>query len=199
VRISDIEAFFELGTPKEMGINLMTANLGLLMWNEAFSAEQPQVWYYNLTDLREAGNQLVDLKDNLRISTTDIPVGTWRMYPCITDVVLGKDTMTYMSAKGDYEGNWIPLPYCNTHTLEVVVSGGEDNLIGSIVIEKDKIESNIELLDAASLTYRMSRLAISFTNTGDFDYTFSFDTGILNAYNPVGEFNLADSNIFIMA
>jgi hypothetical protein len=149
--------------------------------------------------MREAGNQLVDLKDNLRISTADIPVGTWRMYPCITDVVLGKDTMTYMSAKGDYEGNWIPLPYCNTHTLEVVVSGGEDNLIGSIVIEKDKIESDIELLDAASLTYRMSRLAISFTNTGDFDYTFSFDTGILNAYNPVGEFNLADSNIFIMA
>lgn len=198
VRITDIEAFFDLGTPKQMGLNLMTANLGLLMWNEAFSAEQPQVWYYNLTDMREAGKQLVDLKDNLRISTADIPVGTWRMYPCITDVVLGKDTMTYMRADGNYEGNWIPLPYCNTHTLEVVTSGGADNLIGSIIIEKDKIESDIELLDAASLTYRMSKLAISFTNTGDVDYTFSFDTGILNAYNPVGEFDLAGSDIIIM-
>jgi hypothetical protein len=103
-----------------------------------------------------------------------------------------------MKADENYEGNWIPLPYCNTHTLEVVTSGGGDNLIGSIVIEKDKIESDIELLDATSLTYRMSRLAISFTNTGDVDYTFSFDTGILNAYNPVGEFDLAGSDIIIM-
>ena len=199
LRITDIEALFELGTVKEKGLNLTTANLGLLLWNEAFSAEQGQVWYYNLTDMREAGNQLVDLKDSLRVSTADIPVGTWRMYPCITDVVLGKDTMTYMGGDGEYEGNWIPLPYCNTHTLEVVASGGDDNLIGNIILEKDKIDSNIELLDAASLTYRMSRLAISFTNTGDTDYTFSFDTGILNAYNPVGEFELGGNDITIPA
>ena len=199
VRISDLEAMFALGEVVSKGLNLYTANLGFLMWNAAFSPEQGQVYFLSLTDMREVGKQLVDIKDELRISTENIGEGIWYMYPCVTNVVLSQNSMTQMRGDGEYEGVWIPLPYCNTHTLEVVTSGGEDNLIGSIVIEKDKIESNIELLDAASLTYRMSRLAISFTNTGDFDYTFSFDTGILNAYNPVGEFDLAGSNIFIMA
>lgn len=198
VRITDLESLFQLGSVKELGFNLTSANLGFLMWNDVFNAYQGQVWYYNLTDMREAGQQLVDLKDSLKINTTNIGIGTWYLYPCITNVILGKDSMTYMRGDGNYEGIWIPLPYCNTHNIEVVVSGGNDNVIGGIILEKE-IDSDIELLDASSLTYRISTLTLRFTNTADVDYIFSFDTGILNAYNPIGEFDFRGSDITIPA
>ena len=198
VRISDLEAMFALGEVVSKGLNLYTANLGFLMWSSPFSAEQGQVWFLNLTDLRTAGEQLVDLKDSLKISTNDIGEGVWYLYPCITNVLLDKDSMIKMRGDGEYEGVWIPLPYCNTHSIEVVATGGDDNLIGSIVLDKE-FDSDIALLDAASLAYTISTLTISFTNTGETSYTFSFDTSIHNSVPLSGEFDFSGQGITIEA
>ena len=198
VRISDLEAMFTLGTVAEKGLTPYTANLGFLMWGSPFSAEQGQVWFLNLTDLRVAGEQLVDLKDSLKISTNDIGEGVWYLYPCITNVLLGKDSMTRMRGDGEFEGVWIPMPYCNTHSIEVVMTGGDDNLIGSIVLDKE-FDSDIALLDAASLAFTMSTLTISFTNTGETSYTFSFDTSIHNSVPLSGEFDFSGQGITIEA
>ena len=198
VRISDLEAMFTLGEVVSKGLNLYTANLGFLMWNAAFSAEQGQVYFLSLTDMREAGKQLVDIKDELRISTENIGEGIWYMYPCITNVLLSKDSMVKMRGDGEYEGVWIPLPYCNTHSIEVVMTGGDDNIIGFIELEKTA-KSDITLLDAASLAYTMSTLTISFTNTGETSYTFSFDTAIHNSVPLSGEFDFSGQDITIEA
>lgn len=198
VRISDLEAMFALGEVVSKGLNLYTANLGFLMWNTAFSAEQGQVWFLNLTDLRTAGEQLVDLKDSLRISTNEIGEGVWYLYPCITNVLLDKDSMTRMRGDGEFEGVWIPLPYCNTYSIDVVMTGGEDNLIGFIELDKT-VESDIALLDAASLAFTMSTLTISFTNTSETSYTFSFDADIHNSVPLSGEFDFGGQDITIEA
>ena len=199
VTVSNLESMFTLGTVKEKGLNLMTANFGFLMWNSAFSADQGQVYYLNLTDVRDATKQLVEIKDNLSVSTANVGVGTWRMYPCITNVsTLAQHSMTMMRGDGDYEGDWIPLPYCNTYIMDVVATGGDDVIIGNISLDK-KVETDLQIIDAASLTYQMSSCAISFTNTADTAYTISFTASIVDAYGTVGEFDFSGTDEVVSA
>lgn len=199
VTVSDLESMFTLGTVKEKGLNLLTSNFGFLMWNSAFSAEQGQVYFLSLTDVREAEKQLMAVKEKMFVSTANIAAGTWRMYPCITSVSnLAQDSFTYMSANGDYEGDWIPLPFCNVYTLEVVTSGGDDVIIGNVELDK-KVECNVEIVDPVSLTYQMSTCTISFTNTANTDYTISFNASVVDAYGVVGEFDFSGTDEVIPA
>ena len=199
VTVSDLESMFTLGTVKEKGLNLLTANFGFLMWNSAFSADQGQVYFLSLTDVRDSEKQLVEVKEKMFVSTANIAAGTWRMYPCITSVSnLAQDSFTYMRADGDYEGDWIPLPFCNVYTLEVVTSGGDDVIIGNVTLDK-KVESDVEIVDPASLTYQMSTCTISFTNSSQTNYTISFQASIADSYAGVGDFSFSGSDKLIPA
>ena len=165
VTISGLSEVFTLGKLIEDGVTIYTANLGLLMWNGNFSAEQPQIYFYSLNNIGE----LVDTIDGLTISATgDLGQGTWRMYPVLTTANYTKGSFTYISEE-NANGMWYPLPFCNTKVLEIVGAGqGDDDLTG--YISAVGAESDIELMDASSLTYSMGTLSVGFANSSDVDY-----------------------------
>lgn len=182
VTISNLTDVFTLGKLKDDGVTMYNATLGLLMWNGAFSADQPQIYFYSLNNVGE----LVDTIDNLTISATgDLGQGSWRMYPVITTANYTKGSFTYIREENP-NGMWYPLPFCNTKVLDIVASGqGDENLTHYLSIVS--AESDIELVDASSLTYTMSNLSVGFTNSGDVDYDVSVEWQIRGALSAINK------------
>lgn len=181
VDISNIDEIFTYG--KLSGLNIYNVNFGFLMWNSAFSVTQPQVYFLSLTNMANAEQQLGSLMaaGKLSFSTTNIPQGTWRMYPCVTTASFTKNSFNYIKDTTS-NGRWFPYPFCNTHIIEVVAAGGgEENVIDSIGVYE-----NYEMffVDPSNLTFSISHLGIYAYNDSSAGYTVSIQARIENAvYN----------------
>lgn len=182
VDITNIEEIFTFGALS--GLNANNVNFGFLMWNAAFSATQPQVYFLSLTNMANAEQTLGSLMSagKLSFGTTNIPQGTWRMYPCVTTALFTKDSFNYIRTE-DANGNWYPYPYSNTHTITVVASGGgEENVIDSITVYDYGYE--LYLIDTANLSFALANLQLAVNNEGTASYTINIQARIENAiYN----------------
>lgn len=179
VDISNIDEIFTYG--KLSGLNIYNVNFGFLMWNSAFSTTQSQVYFLSLTNMANAAQQLGSLMaaGKLSFGTTNIPQGTWRMYPCVTTASFTKDSFNYIR---DTTGNgrWFPYPFCNTHTIAVVASGGgEENVIDSITVYDYGYE--MSFIDPVNLSFSMSNLTLAVYNEGTAGYTVGVQARIENA------------------
>lgn len=182
VDISNIDEIFTYG--KLSGLNIYNVNFGFLMWNSAFSTSQPQVYFLSLTNMANATQQLGSLlaAGKLSFSTTNIPQGTWRMYPCVTTASFTKDSFNYIRDTTS-NSRWFPYPYCNTHVLTVVAAGGgEENIIDSITVYDYNYE--MQFIDPANLSFSMSNLTLAVYNESNAGYTVTVQARIENAvYN----------------
>lgn len=182
VDISNIDEIFTYG--KLSGFNVNNVNFGFLMWNSAFSTSQPQVYFLSLTNMANAEQQLGSLMaaGKLSFSTTNIPQGTWRMYPCVTTASFTKDSFNYIRDTTS-NGRWFPYPFCNTHAIEVVAAGGgEENVIDSIAVYDYGYE--MTFIDPVNLSFSISNLTLAVYNESTAGYTVSVQARIENAiYN----------------
>ena len=182
VDVSNIEDIFTYG--RLSGLNVNNVNFGFLMWNSAFSTTQPQVYFLSLTNMANATQQLGSLlaAGKLSFSTTNIPQGTWRMYPVVTTASFTKGSFNYIKDT-TANGTWYPYPYCNTHILTVVAAGGgEENVIDSITVYDYGYE--MQCIDYANLSFSMSNLTLAVANDGNASYTITVQARIENAiYN----------------
>ncbi|MBE6246155.1 MAG: hypothetical protein E7110_01905 [Bacteroidales bacterium] len=160
---------FLLGTVVEKGLSMDTANFGFIAYNSTQSSQGfPQVYFIALTDLTTPGQQLVDLQDSLELK--GIPIGTWYLYPCITNVRVSQHTFTYLRDDGEYEGNWIPLPFANTITFTVVTSGAGGGVTDYINFDG----GYAEYTQVDSTTYRVSSITLDFSSTATTDKVISY-------------------------
>ena len=182
VEVSNLEEIFTYGTLS--GLNVNNVNFGFLMWNAAFSTTQPQVYFLSLTNMANATQQLGSLlaAGKLSFSTTNIPQGTWRMYPVVTTASFTKDSFNYIKDTSS-NGKWYPYPYCNTHILTVVAAGGgEENIIDSFGVYDYGYE--MQCVDYANLSFSISNLVLAVYNEGKAGYTVTIQARIENAiYN----------------
>ena len=184
VEVSNLEGIFALGALS--GLNVNNVNFGFLMWNSAFSTSQPQVYFLSLTNMGAPNNEqtlgTLLAGGKLSFSTSNIPLGTWRMYPCVTTASFTKDSFNYIRTE-EANGSWYPFPYSNTHIITVVSSGsGEENVIDSISVYDYGYE--MQMIDAANLSFSISNLILAVYNEGSTGYTVSVQARIDNAiYN----------------
>lgn len=182
VEVSNIEDIFTYG--RLSGLNVNNVNFGFLMWNSAFSTTQPQVYFLSLTNMANATQQLGSLlaAGKLSFGTTNIPQGTWRMYPVVTTASFTKDSFNYIKETSS-NGKWYPYPYSNTHILTIVAAGGgEENVIDSIGVYDYGYE--MQCIDYANLSFSMSNLVLAVYNEGKAGYTVTIQARIENAiYN----------------
>lgn len=182
VEVSAIEDIFTYG--RLSGLNVNNVNFGFLMWNSAFSTTQPQVYFLSLTNMANATQQLGSLlaAGKLSFGTTNIPQGTWRMYPCVTTASFTKDSFNYIRDTSS-NGKWYPYPYSNTHILTVVAAGGgEENVIDSIGVYDYGYE--MQCVDYANLSFSISNLVLAVYNESKAGYTVTIQARIENAiYN----------------
>ena len=190
VNHENLDDIFSFG--KLSGLSASSVNFGFLMWNAAFSANQPQVYFYSCTnmgnqgerlDMLLTGNEGLSIKANS--NNNGLGQGVWRMYPVVTTASFGKDSFNYIREE-TANGKWYPFPFANTHVLTIVGSGqGEDDLIGNIDASLEMCD--IRLLDAASLTYTLHSLSVTFSNTGNASYEVYFDWSIKDAYDTINQ------------
>lgn len=179
LELTDIENIFNFG--RLSGLNANNVNFGFLMAS-AFSSTQAQVYFFSMTDMRYAEQQLSTLLGDGKLSfnTTNIPVGTWKMYPVITTAVFAKDSFNYIREETE-NGYWYPYPFSNTHTITIVESGsseGEDVVIDSIYIEDGGYD--IRLIDSLNLIFQMFNVILNITNEGSAAYNVSIEAHISN-------------------
>lgn len=189
------EGILELLTFGAMtGITAQSVNLGFIMVNNApFNENQAQVYFYSCTDMTVPEHQLdlvLSSANGLTITANaskNLGVGEWRMYPCLTTANFAKDSMTYFREE-TANGTWYPIPYSNIHILSIVSpgQGGGDQWLEYITYD-GVVENDINVVDAASLTYSISKLSVAFSNsnegsTYEVDYTWSI-RGVLNQVN----------------
>lgn len=182
VEVSNIEDIFTYGALS--GLNASKVNFGFLMWNSQFTTTQAQVYFLSLTNMANTTQQLGSLlaAGKLSFSTTNIPQGTWRMYPVVTTASFTKDSFNYIRDTSS-NGKWYPYPYSNTHVLTVTVAGGgDDNVIDSISVYDYGYEMFFD--DPANLTFSISNLTLGVYNESKAGYTVNIQARIENAiYN----------------
>ena len=172
----DITEIFTLSALN--GLTPANVNFGFLCWNSAFSPTQSQVYFLSLTSLRNTTDNFQNLLtgEGLTLSTANIPVGTWRMYPVVTDNnTFNRHSFTQITeANPDYNGNWWPYPFADTLIINVVSQGqGDDNVIQ--YIDVDEPTYNLEVVDASNLVYMLKELSVTFRNTSNTAYTVNYE------------------------
>lgn len=187
--LSNILDIFNFQAVIDAGMSLTNCNFGFLMANGEFTSEQAQVYFYSVTDYRDATKQLDAVLNGTEggsLPTTNIGEGTWYMYPCITSAQFSQYSMTYIREEND-NGYWFPFPFCNTHVLEVVGAGeGGEIIIGNISLDVDKIDYSLMQVDTANLVYAMGHLMLPFSNTANANYSVTYSVEIKGA---IGEYN----------
>ena len=180
--VSNLTEIFTFGALS--GLNERNVNFGFLMWNAAFSTEQPQVYFLSVTNMAVPEQQLDMLMaaGKLSFNTGNIPLGTWRMYPVVTTASFTKDSFNYIKDTSS-NGKWYPYPYSNTHILTVVAAGGgEENVIDSITVYDYNYK--MQFIDPANLSFSMSNLTLAVYNESNAGYTVTVQARIENAiYN----------------
>lgn len=184
VRIEDLYELFTYGALENRRMQDM--NFGFLCW-QSDARPLPQVYFISLTDVRNPEKQLTTL-EKLTLNTGDMNLGKWNMYPCVTSYGLFDQNKLYYERGGDYVGDYYPIPYCNTLEVNVVKTGGDTDLLGFIALED--VYGEVELVDAASLTYKMYNCGVGFTNTSEVDYTIGISASVYNALNGVNVPNM---------
>lgn len=178
VNLEGIEEIFTFGALSGLSVN--NVNFGFLMWNTSFSTTQAQVYFLSLTNMANSTQQLGTLLagGKLTLSTTNIPQGSWRMYPCVTTASFTKDSFNYIRTE-DANGRWFPYPFCNTHIINVVAAGsGEDTVIDSITVEDYSYE--LQLTDSANLVYTLTNLVLKVVNDSSTAYDVTVSASIGN-------------------
>lgn len=184
--------FFRLGAVAEKGFTMYNINFGFLVWNSSLASQgYPQVYFISLTDLSTPGKQLIDLQDNLEIK--GIPVGTWSIYPCITNVRLNQHEFTYIRGDGNYQGNWIPFPYANIITLSIVSSGGGGSVTDYINFENSYVDYS--RLDNYTYVIRTITLEFSNTSTSNKEISFRLLDNNGNIQSSTGELLVSGSTV----
>jgi hypothetical protein len=110
------------------------------------------------------------------------------MYPCVTSYGLFDQNKLYYERGGNYVGDYYPIPYCNTLEVNVVKTGGDTDLLGFIALED--VYGEVELVDAASLTYKMYNCGVGFTNTSEVDYTIGISASVYGALTHINKPNM---------
>ncbi len=179
IQLGKLTDIFNLGALE--GLNVYNSNFGFLMWNGDFSPSQPQVYFLCLSNSAIAGQQIIDILDDMQFSTANLALGTWSMYPVITTEQFSKDSFNYIRDE-ETGGKWFPFPFCNTFKLSVVQYGGDSDILNKYVIFEGG-DADVQIIDYSSLTYKMYQCGISFTNTADVSYEINGAWDVSNAYN----------------
>ena len=169
----ELDETMALGSITSRSINVTNVNIGLLMWNAAFSASQPQVYFYSFTNY--ANNESMDLVEAFKIDCSKLSAGTWYMYPCLTTANVSKDTLIYYRGNAEeYGASWFPLPFCNTKAITVLASGqggGDDDVSDEIIT---LTESGVDYTQVDSTYFRVSRIYFTLENLTDVDQDVDF-------------------------
>ena len=169
----ELDETMSLGAITSRNINVTNVNIGLLMWNAAFSASQPQVYFYSFTNY--ANNESMDLVEAFKIDCSKLAAGTWYMYPCLTTANVSKDAFIYYRGNAEeYGASWFPLPFCNTKAITVLASGqggGDDNVSDEIIT---LIGSGVDYTQVDSTYYRVSRIYFTLENLTDVEQEVDF-------------------------
>ena len=173
------EEIFQLKAAKDVNSNKDAWNVGFLMAS-SFSATQSTVRFLALTDSAVAGQQVSDVFDGsgkVTFNTGDMSVGSYKMYPVITTYRATKNSFNEVNDKvTGYQ--WLPYPFANTYDLNVVSSGGDTDVIGSISVVEP--EYDLQCVDYNNYVFRMMMFGITVVNDSNAGYTVSVRWSINN-------------------
>lgn len=175
----DLTEIFQLHDVKAVSSNVNSWNFGFLMAS-SFSTTQSSVYFFSLTDSRDGTKQITSVFDGggkINFSTSNIAVGTYKMYPVITTGLFSQYSFTEIK-ESNTSSQWIPYPFSNTYTFSVVQSGGQDNVIEKITVADGGY--NLQLIDPANLTFRLIDFTIDVYNDSNAAYDVTIKWSIAN-------------------
>lgn len=169
------------------GLLLKDMNLGFLMWKDGFVAEQPQIYFYSCSDssIPEHSLDVLLSDESLQIDTSKVGEGLWVLYPVLTTAKYTKDSMTYIREE-DSNGKWYPYPYCASKYIDIVKTGGDDQIL-DLYITCESVEADVEVLDGANLVYNIKKIAVTFANRLETVYDIDFEIEIKGAISEVNK------------